>query len=84
MHAFWAIHRRAIVIFAAICVGVVVFPAMVNTTAEYYASHPVIIPVWIRTMILMGAFVRRLSLPIAFAAAMVLFGISSVSVRSQR
>jgi hypothetical protein len=84
MHVFWANHRKAIVIFAAICVGVVVFPAMVSTAAERYASRPVVIPVWVRTLILMGALVRRFSLPIVFTSAIALFGISSASARSQR
>jgi len=84
MYAFCANHRRAIVILAAICAGVVVFPAMVSTAAEHYASRPVVIPVWVRTLMLMGAFVRRLSLPIVFTSAIALFGISSASGRSQR
>ena len=84
MHAFWANYRRAILIFAAICVGVVAFPLMVSTAAEHYASRPIVIPVWVRVLMLTGAFVRRLSLPIAFTAAIVLFGTSSASVRSQR
>ena len=84
MQAFWSSHGRAVVMFALICAGIVILPATVSTTAEYYVRHPVVIPVWVRTLMLIGAFVRRFSLPIVFSAAIVLFGISSVSVGKRR
>jgi hypothetical protein len=81
MNALWGDRRRATVTFAAICAGLFVFPMMIRWTAEYYISHPVVIPIWLRTTMLMSAIVRRLRLPIALIAAVVLFGMSS---RSQR
>lgn len=81
MHALWADRRRATITFAAICAGLFVFPMMMRWTAEYYISHPVVIPIWLRTTMLMSAIVRRIRLPVALIAALVLFGISS---RSQR
>ena len=76
MYTFWASHRWAIVTFVTICAAFLVFPVVMKMTAEYYTSHPVIIPIWARTLMLTGAIVRMFSLPIIFAAAVVLFGIS--------
>jgi hypothetical protein len=81
MHALWADRRRATVTFAVICAGLFVFPMMMRWTAEYYISHPVVIPNWLRTIMLMSAIVRSLRLPMALVAALVLFGMSS---RNQR
>ncbi len=84
MHALWADRRRASVTLAVICAGLFLFPMMMRSTAEYYISHPVVIPAWLRTMMLMSALVRRLRLPIALIAAVVLFGMSYLSTRTER
>ena len=85
MNAFWASHRWAVITFTTICAGILGFQFVVNMTAGYYASHPVVIPIWVRTLMLTGAFVRMFGLPIAFASGVVLFGISfAVSSRTAR
>ena len=81
MHALWAHRRRATITFAAICAGLFVFPIVMRWMAEYYISHPVAIPIWLRTTMLVSAIVRRIRLPIALIAALVLFGMSSRSER---
>jgi hypothetical protein len=79
MRALWADRRCATLTFAAICAGLFVFPTMMRWAAEYYISHPVVIPIWLRTAMLMSAIVRRIRLPITLIAALVLFVLSSRS-----
>jgi hypothetical protein len=81
---FWISHRGAIITFGAICASVAVLPNLVIAMAEHYAAVPVVIPVWVRTFMMMGAFVRRLGLPIIFTAAIVLFGISLARTHDRR
>jgi hypothetical protein len=78
MYRLWENNRRSIVIFVAICAGVLFFPVVAKMIARYYLSHAVVIPFWARTLILTGAFVRMFSLRIDFAAAAFLFAMSSV------
>ena len=75
------IWRRAALAFLGICIAVIVFPVIVNMTAQYYFNHPVVIPVGERLLMAVGALVRLFRWPII---AFVGIGLTAISLAKAR
>ena len=78
MNRFWNNHKWAIGVFATIFLVAVLFPYVLDLSANYYMTHPVEIPAFVRALMGLALLVRVLRLPIILVAGAVIFVISLV------